>query len=191
MKNTNENIAYVSAELAAAAIKSGDTIWVGNTTSGYSAFLKALANRRNELHDVTILLNKGIAPCEILDELSFRNSFRVISFFKEALIKTYEEDKRAFLKSASNTIIDMICKQYGVNTMVAELCPPDSEGFCNVGAQGVYIMPMINSYSGITRRIAIIDEKLTKAAGKKAETEIPLSAFDYICSERTAVSLSA
>ena len=191
MKKTNENAEYVSAELAAAAIKSGDTIWVGNTTSGYSAFLEALANRGQELHDVTILLNKGTAPCEILDELSFRNSFRIISFFKEALIKTFEEDKRSFLKSQSNTLINMICKQYGVNTMVAELCPPDSEGFCNVGTQGVYIMPMINSYSGITRRIAIIDEQLSPAVGKKNETEIPLSAFDYVCSDSASVSLSA
>ncbi len=189
MKNTN--VEYASAELAAAAIKSGDTIWVGNTTGGYSAFLEALANRRNELHDVTILLNKGTAPCEILDELSFRNSFRVISFFKEALIKTFEGDKRAFLKSQSNSVIDMICKQYGVNTMVAELCPPDSEGFCNVGTKGVYIIPMINSHSGLTRRVAIIDEQLSPAAGKKSETEVPLSVFDCVCSDSASVSLSA
>lgn len=183
MKNCKENENYVSAERAAAAIKSGDTIWVGDTTSNYNTFLEALVKRENELEDVTILLNKSTVPCTILDELRYKNTFHVISFFKEALIQTYKKDKIAFLQSESKAAVARICRQFGVNTLVSAVCPPDQDGFFNVGKAGVFITAIINKYPGITNRIAIIDELLPFADGINSETSIPLASFNYVCSD--------
>ena len=42
---------------AAAAVKSGDTIWLGSTLCIPDAFMDKLADRVDELHDVTLLAN--------------------------------------------------------------------------------------------------------------------------------------
>ena len=186
MKNLNDNARYVSTEHAAASIKSGDTIWLGNGASSYDAFLEALMERQNELKDITILFSKGKATCKILDELKYKSTFHVISFFKEALVQTYENDKITFLQSASGSLFDMICKEFGVNTVVAAVCPLDNEGNCNVGKAGAYITPMINKHSGITNRIAIIDGNLPCKAGRNDETTISLSSFNCVCTDDRA-----
>ena len=181
MNNLNNNANYASVENAAASIKSGDTIWIGNSTNFYNEFLEALMKRQDELKDVTILLNKGQTSGKIYDELKNESTFHVIYFFKEALVQTFKNDKISFLKSTSGSAVAMICKEFGVNTMVAEVCPPDEQGYCNVGKAGVYITSMINKQAGITNRIALIDEDLPLASGSKDETAIALSSFDYIC----------
>jgi len=187
MKNFKNDVSYVSAECAAAAIKSGDTIWVGNTTGISNAFLEALAKRQNELKDVTILANKGSVPCNILDELKYRDSFHVLSFFKDALVQAYEgsdkEEKTKFLMSGTKTAIEMICKQFGVNTIAIGVCPSDSDGYCSLGKSGAFLTLAFNNYNGITNRIAIIDDDIPSATGNKGENEISLSQFDYICSD--------
>lgn len=181
MKNLNDNASYISAERAAATIKSCDTLWVGNGASSYDAFLEALMKRQDELKDITILFSKGHAPCKILDELKYKSTFHVISFFKEALVQTYGNNKIRFIQSASGALLEMICKEFGVNTIVAAACPPDEQGYCNVGKAGAYITTMINRHAGITNRIAIIDEELPCAVGSKEETAISLTSFDCVC----------
>ncbi|PKM73139.1 MAG: hypothetical protein CVU91_06120 [Firmicutes bacterium HGW-Firmicutes-16] len=181
MKNLNDNARYESAEHVAASIKSGDTIWVGNGASIYDAFLEALMKRQDELKDITILFSEGQAPCKILDELKYKSTFRTISFFKEAFVQTYGKDKITFIQSASGALLDMICKEFGVNTVVAAVCPPDEKGYCNVGKAGAYITPLINKHAGISNRIALIDENLPLAIGRKDETAISLASFDCVC----------
>lgn len=187
MKNFKNDLSYVSAENAAATIKSGDTIWVGNTTGISKAFLEALAKRQNELKDVTILANKGSEPCTILDELKYRDSFHVLSFFKDALVQAYDgsekEEKTKFLMNGTKAAIEMICKQFGVNTIAVGVCPPDSDGNCSLGKSGAFLTLAFNRYRGITKRIAIVDEDIPSATENVEEKEISLLQFDYICSE--------
>ena len=185
MKNSKENVSYVSVENAAAAIKSGDTIWVGNTTGISNAFLEALAERQSELKDVTILANKGNEPCKILDELKYRDSFHVLSFFGDALVQAYKkgenEDKIKFLMSGSNAGTELICKQFGVNTIALGVCPPDDDGRCSLGKSGASITLAFNKNKGIAKRIAIIDENIPSATEKKSDNTLSLLQFDYVC----------
>ena len=125
-------------------------------------------------------------PCKILDEIKYRSTFHVISFFKEALVQTYKSDKITFLKSTSGSALEMICKEFGVNTVVAAVCPSDNEGNCNVGKSGAYITPIINKHEGIINRIAIIDSSLPCATGRTDETAIALSAFNSVCTDERA-----
>jgi len=77
----------------------------------------------------------------------------------------------------------MICKQFGVNTIAVGVCPPDSDGYCNLGKSGAFLTLSFNKYEGIAKRIAIIEEDIPVAAGNKDETEISLLQFDYICAD--------
>lgn len=56
----------VKSEDAAAKIKSGDTLWVGSTLCIPYDFLDALADRYEELSNVTILSNMFLNPSKIL-----------------------------------------------------------------------------------------------------------------------------
>lgn len=185
MKNLKPDASFASVEFAAAAIKSGDTIWVGNTTGISNEFLEALAKRKNELKNVTILANKGNLPCNILDELKYSDSFHVLSFFKDALVQAYKgsekTEKTKFLMSGTKVAIEMICKQFGVNTIAVGVCPPDCDGYCNLGKSGAFITLAFNKYEGVSKRIAIIDKDIPFADGNKDEKEISLSQFDYVC----------
>ncbi len=182
MKETNSSKYRVSVKTAAAQIESGDTIWVGNTTSISKEFLDALTERQDELKDVTILANKGNEPCKILDELKFRTSFKVMSFFNEGLQETYKNGNRAeFLRSTADETVAAICRQFGVNTIAVAVCPPDINGYCNVGKSGSFVTPTINSFGGVKKRIAIIDEKLPAASEMKSSSVLKLSTFDCIC----------
>lgn len=181
MNNNKENTSMLSVEAAANEIKSGDTIWVGCESSISKSFLDALAERHNELNDVTILAERGDISCKFLEELKYKKSFRVLSFFTEALIETYKSGNKAdFFKFTAPKTIDAICKQFNVNTIAVAVCPPDENGNCNVGKSGNYITPLINNYSGITKRIAIIDQNLPMAIGIESETVLPASAFDLV-----------
>ena len=185
MENSESTTKYVSVERAAATIESGDTIWVGNTAGISNAFLEALVKRQSELKNVTILANKGSTPCKILDELQYRDAFHVLSFFGDALVQAYrngeDEEKRKFLVSGSNAGIELICKEFGVNTIAVGVCSPDPDGYSNLGTSGAFITLAFNKYKGIKKRIAIIDEGISSAAGKKEEKTISLQQFDYVC----------
>ena len=181
MNNQTEKYVMASVDTIASEIKSGDTIWVGSTTSISTAFLDALSKRQNELENVTILAAKGNIPCKILDELKYKGSFRVLSFFTEALVETFQKgDNTGLLMSTADTTIEAICKQFGVNTIAVSVCPPDTEEKCNVGRSGNYITTTISKYSGITKRYAIIDQNLPAAVGNDSETTLPLSVFNLV-----------
>ena len=182
MKNSTENNNTVSVKTAAAQIKSGDTIWVGNTTSISKEFLDALTDRQNELKNVTILANKGNESCKVLDELKYRSSFKVMSFFKDGLVETYKNgNKVELLRSTADETVDAVCRQFGVNTIAVAVCPPDSNGNCNVGQSGNFLTPAINTFGGVTKRIAIIDGSLPAINDNSSKSTIKLSAFDCIC----------
>ncbi len=182
MKNLKDSKSLGSMKAAAAEIKSGDTVWVGNTNSISEEFLSALADRQDELENVTILAANGKRPCKILDEIKNSGSFRVLSFFTEALIQTYERgDKVEFLMSPAAKAITAVCKEFSVNTIAVAVCPPNQEGKSGVGTAGAFITPSINNFPGITKRIAIIDPNLPDNTKNESREMLDLSTFDFIC----------
>lgn len=182
MREFSDCIEIISVEAAAAEINSGDTIWAGSASSISVAFLNALSKRQHELKNITILVFKGNNPCALLDELKNKSSFKVLSFYEEAFVNTYNNgDKFKLLKSSAASAIEAVCIQFEVNTIAVAVCPPDRDGNCNVGESGSYLTPAIHRFNGITKRIAIIDKNLLAATGNKSKSTIRITEFDYIC----------
>lgn len=180
MKNFNSGLNIVTVKAAAKEICSGDTVWVGSADSISQEFLNTLAERQSELENVTILAEKGSCSCKILDELKYKSSFHVISFFTEALVQTYQSgNKVEFFKFTAPKTIEAVCRQFDVNAIAVAVCPPGENGNCNVGKSGNFLTPIINSYPGIKKRIAIIDKNLP--VGNGSESLLPLSSFDFVC----------
>ena len=109
MKKTYDRIAEIRD--TASAINPGDVVWVGGTEGAANEFLSALAERRNELRGVTLLVVTGSEPNKYLEQLRHCGNVRVLSFYRDAITETYRTgDKREFLTSPATKAIDLICR---------------------------------------------------------------------------------
>ena len=66
---------HVSAEVAAAVVKSGDTVFVGEFAQNVEAFDTALAARRSELQEVNLITTTRLKPLACVEADPTRESF--------------------------------------------------------------------------------------------------------------------
>ena len=163
MKKTYDRISEIRD--TAAGIHSGDVVWVGGTEGAASEFLSALSERRDELHDVTLLVVTGSEPNKDLEQLRHCGNVRVLSFYRDAITETYRTgDKRAFLTSPAAKAIDLICRGYGVNVMAVPVCQPKTDGRCAVDPKQVQTALAVSACPTVTKRIALVDYSLKPSA---------------------------
>lgn len=168
-------------EQAAAAIQPGDTIWMGSTLCISDAFMDKLADRADELRDITVLTNMCLAPNKLLLDPSYKKSFHIISFFPNVLERMSAEEGIVDFHSAPYGELETaVTKVYKANVVTVEICPPDAEGNCNVGLLGTNFTPEIIRNDCVKKCIAIINKFQPVASGSDEVTKLPLSMFDYI-----------
>jgi len=173
----------VSLDDVAAMIESEDFIWVGSALSIPTPFLDRLANRHEELHDVTILGNTFINYSELLADSKYTDTFHIVSFFESSPFNslTFKTNNIEYLKRPCGPYSKTICDKYKINVMVVEVCPPDNNGRCNLGVAGRAITPYLNKCKGITKKIAVINELQRPTFDDGELISIPTSDFDYLC----------
>ncbi len=143
----------VSLEGAAAKINSGDTLWLGSTLCIPYAFMDALADRHQELEDVTLIGNMYLAPNKILMDPMYKKSFHTISMFANVLERMAAQANNIDFHSAPyGFLVDAVTKVYKANVLCVEICPPDEDGLCNVGVLGTNFTPNIFRSDSITDR---------------------------------------
>jgi acyl-CoA hydrolase len=75
---------------------------------------------------------------------------------------------------------------YGCNALALQVCPPDEDGWCNVGAYGQVTNDIICNNPLITKKIALIDRTgQFPVRGKLTHTSIHITEFAYICENDT------
>ncbi len=174
----NKNI--VSIRSAVDQIKSNDSIWVSGRSETTEEFLLALAERANELKNVTIIA-ENIEGTEAL--MKYRGTFRVIVGISNAIRTTYANgDKVKFIMGTSNTAVSLICKEFGVNTLVAEICPPNGKGECLAGGAGKFIAATVSTLPGTVKQIGIVSGNLVTETTGIAKAIIPVEKLDVLCS---------
>ncbi len=168
-------------EDAASKIKSGDTIWMGSTLCIPYDFMDCLADRCEELSDITLLGNMYLAPNKIMMDSSYKKTFHTISFFANLLERMAAQLNTIDLHSAPyGTLIETITEVYKANVVAIEVCPMDEEGYCNVGILGTNFTPEIIRNDCVKTRIALINSYQPVAHGDNELTKLPISMFDYI-----------
>jgi len=171
----------VKMEDAAATIKSGDTLWMGSTLCIPYDFMDCLADRYEELSNVTLLGNMYLAPNKILLDPTYKKAFHTISFFPNVLERMSAQMNIIDFHSAPyGTLIETVTEIYKANVVAIEVCPPDEDGYCNVGVLGTNFSPEIIRSDCIKTRIAVINSYQPLAHGDAGLTKLPLSMFDYI-----------
>lgn len=177
MKNINDT---VSIKAAAAAINSGDRIWVSGNHDNMKAFLAELEKRAGELKDVTLITDDMNVGREI-GSIKYHGSFKVIGGIAEAIVKTYKDgDRLEFLTAPAKKVVDILCRDFGVNTLVAEMLPADEEGLCTLGHFGRAQTAAIFANDRITKRIAIIDAGVKETFEGAAKVALPADGFDIV-----------
>lgn len=183
MTNKEYEYSLTTIEEAVSKIESGDTVWLGSMLSISSPFLDKLADRYEELENVTLIGNTFINPSKLLLEPKYKQSFHVVSFCRKALPKGTIKcsENIDFVIKPEGAYIKTICEDFKINTIAIEMCPPDSRGRCNLGSCGTSITPIVLRYPDIKKRIGIINKMQPNAYGSYEETTIPISYFDYVC----------
>lgn len=174
-----------SVRNAAAAIKSGDVIWVGSMREISNEFLDALAQRADELRNVTIVGYDFIANHDIFTDSKLGESFKVINYSdmpcKTADIVMANAERRELPEGSA---CREIAKALGVNVIAVKTCPADAKGKMSLSVYGKYATGDMLFYDGIEKTIAIVDDTLQPAEHKALERDMRLSVteryFDHI-----------
>lgn len=171
----------VSMEEAAGSIQSGDTIWMGSTLCVPDTFMDKLADRVDEVQNITLLANMYLTPNRMLVDPSFKKSFHIVTFFANVLERMSAQMGIIDFHSAPYGELETaVTKVYKANVVAIEVCPPDADGNCNVGLLGTNFTPEIIRNDCVKKRIAVINKFQPIANGSDEVTKLPLAMFDYI-----------
>ncbi|PKM73169.1 MAG: hypothetical protein CVU91_06275 [Firmicutes bacterium HGW-Firmicutes-16] len=166
---------------AASIITSGDAIWLGSSLSIPYDFMDALADRYEDLSDITLMGNMYLSPVKVLFDPTYKKTFHTISFFPNVFERMSADMGIVDLHSAPfGSLLDTVTKVYKANVVAVEVCPPDADGYCNVGLLGTNYTPNIMKMDCITKHIAVINSFQPVASGNDELTRIHISRFDCI-----------
>ncbi len=132
----NKHIDYVSAEQAAALIKSGDHVFIQGSTSIPETLVAAMAARGGELRNVTVYVAFAVADREApYCRPEFRDSFLVESFFVSNSVRKWIADGYGqviprFLGEVPALFRDGTCP---VDVALINCSLPDDEGNVSFG----------------------------------------------------------
>ena len=127
---------YVSADAAAALIKSGDHVFIQGSTSIPETLVAAMARRGGELRDVTVYVAFAVAKGEApYCRPEFRESFLVDSFFVSNSVRRwigegYGSVIPRFLGEVPSLFRQGICP---VDVALINCSMPDADGYVSFG----------------------------------------------------------
>lgn len=162
-------------------VKSGDSLWFGAATEIPYTFLEKLYERKDELENVTLLYNVMNTPNSLCFDEDAGNHFKLVSMFTLPLERMAAENGNVPYHSCPFEFIPRaVVDVYKCDTIVYNICPPDEDGYANVGIYGVSTSWDIAMDSGVKKRIAIIDHNQSPAGGSRENVCLKITDFDYI-----------
>ncbi|MCD8019107.1 MAG: acetyl-CoA hydrolase [Clostridiales bacterium] len=126
----------MTPEEAVKVVKSGDTVFVGFTSSTANVLLDALSQRSEELENVTITTGMALGPTSFFQEINPR-AFHVCSCFMGPNERAVRSKTRLDFTSIHLSLLDIFLTQTApANVVFLEVSPPDEEGYMSFGATG-------------------------------------------------------
>ncbi|MDR2156198.1 MAG: 4-hydroxybutyrate CoA-transferase [Clostridiales Family XIII bacterium] len=163
----------ISADEAAAKIKSGDMIVYGHACAQPKALMDALLKRKDELRNVGIAYGFTINEAPFCDPV-YEGSFRVHSVFNSAGNRQAQWEGRADLTPVNMSDVDRFFgRKLPVDVLFVQCTPPDSHGNVSLGISCDYTRGCVE-LAGLT--IAQVNENMPWIYG---DTVIPAEKIDY------------
>lgn len=171
----------VSVEEAARAISAGDVVWMGQGPEIPFTMLDEMHIHMEDYHDVFLIWNVATMPFGMLFDPESRKHFRMTSFFNLPLERMSGEMGVMEYHSCGYDHLDEGFFEYGGNTAALHVCPPDEDGWCNVGHYGVSTTSLIINDPRVKKRIGFIDRTgQYPIPGDRKDVSVHVTEFDYI-----------
>ncbi len=178
----------VTNEEAAKAIKPGDIVWMGQGPEVPYTLLDELHAHQEDYHDITLMYNVSTYPFNMLFDPSSKKHFRLISFFNLPLERMSGEMGVLEYHSCGYDHLDDGIFEYDCNTVALHVCPPDEEGWCNVGHYGVSTTSLVANDPRIKKKIGYMDATgQYSIPGDRKDVAVHITEFDYIVECNTDV----
>ena len=176
----------VSFEEAAKHIEPGDVIFIGQATMVPAAFLDYLYEHKEDYHDVTIIYNVFNTPVNMIFDHDTKEHFRLLNFFNLPLDRMAMDNRTIEVLGAGYDQYEPALWQYGCNTAAFQLCPPNADGWCNVGCYTVTSYSTTIKDPKVVKKFGFMDATGIYPAPGPIDTHfIHITEFDYIIENNT------
>ncbi len=166
---------------AAKAIKPGDVVWMGQGPHVPYTMLEDMYTHMDDYHDIFLIWNVATYPFQMLFDPEAKKHFHMTSFFNLPLERMSGEMGIMDYHSCGYDHLNDGFFAYGGNTAAIHICPPDEDGWCNVGHYGVSTNTLILNDPRLTKKIAFIDATgLYPIPGEHSDVAIHITDFDLI-----------
>jgi len=126
----------ISAEEAAQKVKSGDRVFVTGNCSTPMAFLDALVNRAETLHNVELIQLLGLGPKELVSP-DIAEHIRINAMFIGPHVRKAVNDGLADFTPIMLSEIPRLLRsgRMPLDVAVIHVSPPDTHGYCSYGVE--------------------------------------------------------
>lgn len=179
MKRNINSSEFAGIDSAAAAVKAGDSIWFNGDTSAAAEFARALSSR-TELKNVTIVSVSAMEP-ETIRILEGSKNIRLISGIGDAIAQIYENNKLEVLKATASGIVNILCRDFKINTVITQVSYPDAGGRCTLPSICRAVTSGISAQDCIEKHIAILSDSICSDPTLPENAGMSLDSFELVC----------
>lgn len=134
------NSKLITEEEAVRKIKSGDRIFAISAFSMPTNLLELLADRKDELTDVTVIGSTALYPYKILQSPDYFGKINYISNFLNGFDNAFKNVGNVIVNSVPfSRIAESVIHSLHANVLMAECSPPDEEGYLYFGVSGTCV----------------------------------------------------
>ena len=134
----------VDAKKAVSFIESGDRIFVGNNISVPIMLMEALAERKDELKDVTVYGGTSLYPFSIMKSDEYCGKINFMTTFCAGYDVALRSKGNVAVNSVSfNHLAESLIHGQHVNVVMAECSAPDEDGYVSFGPAGIAAIPQV------------------------------------------------
>ena len=176
----------VTVEEAAKHIEPGDVIFLGNSTCIPYELLNYLYDHKEDYHDVTFFYNVTNVPSNMFLSHDSKEHFRLINMFNLPLDRMAMDEHAIEVCSAGYDQLGIAFAVYGGNTAASHFCPPDEDGWCNVGTNAIATHHDLTQSPKVVKKFGFIDSTGVYPSPGSHDTHcIHITEFDYIIESDT------
>lgn len=176
----------VSVAEAAKHIEPGDVIFMGQATEIPYALLDYLYEHKEDYHDVTLFYNVMSTPTNFIFDHDTKEHFRLINMFNLPLDRVAMEEHTIEVCAAGYDQLQTAFARYGGNASATQVCPPDEEGWCNVGCYAITTHQCTTQTPPVVKKFGFIDATGVYPSPGSHDTHCThITEFDYIIKNNT------
>lgn len=170
----------VDLHTAAMAIKPGDCVWLGQACAIPYAMMDEMYTHMDDYHDVILYYNVMNQPVDMLFDPEVKKHFRLTSAYNLPLERMSIDMNIVECHGMCYDLLQSGPYVYGCDMTAMMMCPPDENGYCNVGVYGVSTSAVLQNDPRIKRRIGILDRNQYPIPGDYSITAVHITELDYI-----------